>query len=237
MKTSVLAILLFAMTTGPALQAVDSKPTPDAVISALQKLRGFDSQRKPRIKLDNNGAVVALELPPGTTITSTVLGYLKSLSELEILYLEAAVDLRDAGLKHLKGLSKLKGLDLSVGYVSDAGLQHLIGLPKLEMLRVSNTYVTGAGLAQLKKIKTLIALDISRCKGLTDANIVHLKSMTNLRALDLTNAKITDAGLEHLKGLKKLERLDLSLISTITPAGVSKLQRALPGCEINKPVF
>ena len=61
--------------------------------------------------------------------------------------------------------------------------------------------------------------------------------MTNLRALDLTHAKITDAGLEHLKGLKKLERLDLSLVSTITPAGVSKLQQALPRCDINKPVF
>jgi len=219
----------------PTQVSAEPKLTIDEVITAIEQLRGFDAQRSPRMTRDNNGAVVALELPPGTKITSTVLGYLKSLSELEFLSLKAS-SIRDAGLEHLKGLSKLKALDLSICYVSDSGMAHLKGLPKLEILDLNGTRVSGAGLVHLKKITTLLALNIGQNKNVTDVDVAHLKSLTNLRGLNLSAAKITDAGLTHLRVLKRLEKLDLSLISTITPAGVRELRRALPGCQIEEPV-
>ena len=57
----------------------------------------------------------------------------------------------DAGLVHLKGLTKLEVLDLSGTQVTGAGLVHLAGLTKPEELYLYDTQVTDAGVAELKK--------------------------------------------------------------------------------------
>ena len=203
------------------------QPTLVEVVDAIEKVGA-------EVKVNNQNSVVAVEFPTLTKITGALLGHLKRLPDLEVLFMEAS-SIKDDELKHLRGMSKLRALDLSVCYVSDAGMVHLENLPKLEMLRVNGTFVTDAGLVHLKKIKTLNMLDLGQAKNITNIGLSHLKNLTNLRALDLTAAKITDAGLVHLEGLKKLVRLDLSLTS-ITPAGVRQLRRALPGCDINEPV-
>ncbi|MFP6900231.1 MAG: hypothetical protein VCA36_04775, partial [Opitutales bacterium] len=46
------------------------------------------------------------------------------------------------------------------------------------------------------------------------------------------STKVTDKGLEHLVGLKKLRRLYLWQ-SEVTDEGVDKLQKALPGLNVN----
>ena len=129
-------------------------------------------------------------------------------------------------------------LDLNIirSKVTDAGLVHLKGLTKLEWLDLTNTMITDAGLVHLKGLTNLQQLHLCDTK-VTDAGLVHLKGLENLQYLSLTTTEVAGAGLVHLKGLKKLERLDLSLVSTITPAGVRKLQQALPRCDINKPLF
>ena len=73
----------------------------------------------------------------------------------------------DAGLKHLKGLTKLERLYLSDTKVTDAGLMHLTGLTKLKTLSLRNTKVTDAGLE-------------------------HLKGLTELQTLELNSTEVTD---------------------------------------------
>jgi len=114
----------------------------------------------------------------------------------------------DAGLVHLKGLTKLQQLDLLDTQVTDAGLVHLKGLTKLKLLGLSRTQVSDAGL-------------------------VHLNGLTNLEVLALENTQVTDAGLVHLKGLTKLGLLDLS-DTQVTDAGVAELKKALPKCVIGR---
>ena len=55
----------------------------------------------------------------------------------------------DAGLVHLKGMTKLKELGLEGTGVTDAGVMHLKGLTTLEELRLYYTRITGAGIAEL----------------------------------------------------------------------------------------
>ncbi len=118
------------------------------------------------------------------------------------------VQTTDTGLVHLKGLTKLNGLDLSHTPITDAGLVHLKGLTNLNKLYLHLTPITDAGL-------------------------VHLKRLTKLQSLDLSYTRITDAGLEHLKGLTNLEQLNLR-DTQVTDEGVKKLQEALPSCKIDR---
>ena len=48
-------------------------------------------------------------------------------------------------LKHLRGLTTLKYLDLYDTHISDVGLAHLAGLERLEHLQLGHTHVTDAG--------------------------------------------------------------------------------------------
>ncbi len=124
--------------------------------------------------------------------------------------LELPQSTTDAQLaEKLKGLTKLKKLDLRFTQITDAGLAHLKGLTKLEELHLGyNTNTTDAGLA-------------------------HLKGLTKLEGLFLSETNITDAGLVHLKGLTKLEFLNL-WNTNITDAGENDLKKALPDCSIIK---
>ena len=88
-------------------------------------------------------------------------------------------------------------VDRLIGY-TDAGLVHLKGLTKLEGLRLGFTQVTDAGLAHLKGLTNLTDLNLYRTQ-ITDAGLVHLKGLTNLKTLYLTSTKVTDAGIAELQ--------------------------------------
>ncbi|MCP4375551.1 MAG: hypothetical protein GY794_05175 [bacterium] len=142
----------------------------------------------------------------------------------------------DAGLAHLKGLTKLERLDLEdCVNITDAGLARLKGLTTLEHLGLWSCYnITDAGLAHLKVLTKLERLDLLCCDNITDAGLAHLKELTKLGTLKLSGCdKITDAGLVHLKGLTKLEQLDLSCCDKITKAGIAELKKALPNMSIS----
>jgi hypothetical protein len=80
----------------------------------------------------------------------------------------------DAGLVHLRGLSKLEALYLPYTQVTDSELRHLAGLSNLKNLSLTGTKVTDAGL-------------------------VHLKGLTNLTYLVLAVTQVTDAGAAELQ--------------------------------------
>jgi hypothetical protein len=136
----------------------------------------------------------------------------------------------DAGLMHLKGLSKLEILYLKNTQVTDAGLVHLKGLSKLKLLDLSATQITDAGLVHLKGLSKLWFLNLADT-AVTDAGLKHLKGLSNLRNLILYDTQVTDAGLVHLKRLSKLKRLGLEN-TQVTDAGWVRLRETVPNVRI-----
>ena len=74
---------------------------------------------------------------------------LKGLGKLRSLNL-ASTRVGDAGLAHLLGLAKLADLSLIGTRVSDAGVAKLKGLAKLQMVVVHGTRVTAVGANALR---------------------------------------------------------------------------------------
>jgi hypothetical protein len=126
---------------------------------------------------------------------------------LEILVL-TGTRITNAGLAHLKGLTKLRCLWLWNTRIDDQGLRHLKGMTKLWQLLLDGTKVTDAGLA-------------------------HLKGLVELEEwLGLSDTLVTDQGLKHLEGLTKLQSLTL-MRTKVTEEGVKKLRAALPKTHVS----
>ena len=84
---------------------------------------------------------------------------------------------------------------------------------------------------QLNDSDDVISVNLRSNARIDDAGLENVASLTKLEELVLTNTKITDAGLEHLKGLTNLKQLFLNF-TRVTNSTISKLQEALPDCEI-----
>ena len=74
----------------------------------------------------------------GVEITDAGLEHLKGLTNLEVLGLDDA-NITDAGLRRLKGLTNLKWLYLDDTKITNAGLKHLEGLHNLRLLYLDDT--------------------------------------------------------------------------------------------------
>lgn len=138
----------------------------------------------------------------------------------------------DAGLEHLKRLTKLEFLDLGDSSVSDAGLECLEGLTTLEYLYLAQTQASDAGMEHLKGLSELRELNLSQTK-VSNAGLKSLGCLTKLEWLNLEKTQVGDAGLEHLAAMAQLEHLHLQG-TNVTDAGVAKLQQALPNCKIHR---
>jgi hypothetical protein len=73
------------------------------------------------------------------------------LANVKELDLGGHVALGNADLAHLKRLTQLEALDLTITGLTDAGLAHLAGLTALKYLELDGTQVTKAGVGKLKK--------------------------------------------------------------------------------------
>ena len=133
-------------------QALDWSPLfwVDPVV-ALKKL-GSPNQRigAPEIEQDEQGDVVAVSLAKNQRITDAELVHIKGLPKLKELNL-IDTQITDAGLRHLRGLKKLRKLWLDQTEITDEGLLHLKGLTNLRELTLMDTQVTEAGVAELKQ--------------------------------------------------------------------------------------
>ena len=152
------------------------------------------------------------------------------------------VNITDAGLADIKGLTKLRWLYLyNCVLITDAAISKLKkALPNCDIERVGQRdssrqrrtvrlpgSTTDKQLAQKVKGLTRVSLwlDLTYCTKITDAGLVHLKGLTNLEWLNLKLCRqITDAGLAHLKGLTKLTLLNLAGCDQITDAGLVHLK-------------
>jgi len=233
-RTIRMRVVLVAMLVGltlcvgcqsePAVEV--SEPTPVEVRAAISKLGA-------KLQLDDNKAIVGIELYhpkdfdprySGRTkaITDAGLVHLKGLTYLQVLILSEP-KVTDAGLAHLKGLKNLRFLGLAgTNNVTDAGLVHLKGMKNLGKLNLGFTNVAGAGLVHLKGLKNLTALDLTFTR-VNDAGLTHLKELANLAGLTLMGTHVTNAGLAHLKGLSRLYFLYLQ-DTAVTDAGLVNLE-------------
>ena len=120
-------------------------------------------------------------------------------------------------------------------WITDAGLVHLKGLTKLKVLQLSGTQgITGPGLVHLKGLPNLKELMLNGTR-ITDAGLVHLKGLTNLETLILANTRVTGSGLVHLRGLTKLRCLGLFYSDAAgADQAIAELQKALPKCTIDR---
>jgi hypothetical protein len=91
-------------------------------------------------------------------------------------------DVTDQTLENLRGMSRLRELDLNDTRVTDAGLQVLAGLPSLQILRLRNTQVTDQGFRD------------------------HLGDREALRELDLRETAVASKTLRAWKERRKDER-------------------------------
>jgi uncharacterized protein (TIGR02996 family) len=151
------------------------------------------------------------------------LGRLTKLEVLEVLGAD------DAAVKSLRGLTRLRDLqlsgasvsgrglehfpllthlDLNYSHVDDTGLSHLAGLTRLRILHLGHTRITGAGLRHLGGLRWLRCLYLFGNK-IGDADLVHLEGLTELEHLGLTGARVTEAGTTQLK--EKLKKVGFQM--------------------------
>jgi hypothetical protein len=98
---------------------------------------------------------------PGEKVKDEDLKQLAAFSKLEVLKLDAAKNITDAGLKEVAALTTVKDLGLGSTQVTDAGLKHLSRLKDLKNLNLNFTKVTDAGMKELARLKKLELLGLS----------------------------------------------------------------------------
>jgi internalin A len=134
---------------------------------------------------------------------------------------------QDANLDALKGLSGLKGLDLS-GCTALQNVDALKGLSGLKYL-----YLSGCTALQnvdaLEGLAGLQYLDLSGCTALQNADA--LKGLSGLQHLRLSGCTALQ-NVDALKGLTGLQRLDLTACPKLPAAAVAELRAALPKTAI-----
>lgn len=216
----------------------------DAVTGAAWKLTPFQGKTawlpvensEPIARLQQSGAKLSMKDGAlrsvdltDSAITDADMTTIGSLTSLEHLTLNGCRLLTDAGLAHVKRLSKLKGLGLERTRITDVGLSHLSGLTGLEYLSLNGTHVGDAGLKHLVGLNRLAVLYLCGT-GTTDAGLRAVKNTPALQWLDLRGTRVTDSGLAHLGGLGRLRLLSLHGTSA-TDAGMALLTE-LPSLEV-----
>jgi hypothetical protein len=130
--------------------------------------------------------------------TDTDLARIAHLTGLRDLYCSKSHAVTDAGLAHLRGLTRLRALDLYSSAVSDAGLIHLAGMVDLRHLHLGATRVKGSGLRLLSGLQRLEWLSLEDT-DVDDGVIPHLAALRALRKLALWGTRLSTRGVATLK--------------------------------------
>jgi Leucine-rich repeat (LRR) protein len=137
--------------------------------------------------------------PPPTIVNDIAL-----LPKLELISL-SGVDLRNADVKPLGALGRLKSLEISECVLDDGPL-HLLDSLQLTALNLRRTHVS-------------------------DRSIRGLQNMQSLTYLNLDRTKVSDASVPMICQLKNLKTLYIGH-SKVTKEGALRIKRVLPNCEV-----
>jgi len=130
----------------------DNQRLADADFSVLRGLTGLRTIDAPNSNVgdsllehvDDCTNLVHLGFQNVPYVTDAGLQHVKGLTKLQTLQFDEA-RVSDAGRECLRNLTELRFLHLDCTEVSDAGIQHLAGLPKLDTLYISCSQVGGKG--------------------------------------------------------------------------------------------
>ena len=148
-----------------------------------------------------------------------ILGKLKELRKLDLCFSDFVTD---AGLLHLKGLSRLQHVELmNLKKATAAGFANLAESTDLESLKRSGNALGESGAKFLAGLRKLKALDVSDC-SLEPDSLQSIANLTELRELRISNNEIGDAGLKRLGGLSNITSLEL-YSTNITDAGLEQV--------------
>lgn len=149
------------------------------------------------------------------------------------------------GLRYLKGMNRLRKIDLSSTAITDADCKEIAALP-LYSLNIGSTSITGAGLKALSSCTTLGELFLDDTKfddAIASLNPLPLTWLSvkdtefadkdlrelvlpKLNQLTLDDTKITDTGLMAIVSRKEMKTVWVRECPNITIDGVQKAQAA-----------
>lgn len=155
----------------------------------------------------------------GLNLTNAALEHIQGLTRLRSLDLPSGVT--GGGLERLASLSNLERLSFNAGAIKDEDLRHLKPLRHLKHLWLYSAAISDAALSHVGELTSLEDLVLGRTP-ITDAGLVHLRRLTRLKRLSLSMASVTDAGLKHLAAMQQLEYLEL-MGTTVTGTGFAEL--------------
>lgn len=202
--------------------------------------------------LDNSNLAHLEAIPPvallslgleNTGITDESLGplgrftYLKTLSLGNATYMSGDVipnrpqnHITDEGLRAIRGLSELHGLQLGGTDISDDGLQYLSHIDNLYFLELPGTDITGTGVSHLRSLQKLGSLDLSGCK-ITPEGFEEILKLKTLTSLYLRNTDLTDQDLDRLSRVPQLQILDVRN-NQISNNAIQRFRQTNPKCRI-----
>lgn len=130
----------------PILTTESTQPE-EMAIAQLQRIGAI-------IQRTESGAIVKVNLR-GTAIDDEGLELLTQLQNLTGLDLKKCRNVTNDGLKHLAGIRRLAGLDLSFTGIGDSGIEQLGESAELHTLSLWETNVTSDGLRHLYRLRNL----------------------------------------------------------------------------------
>ena len=157
-------------------------------------------------------------------VTAETMAAVGSLDRLESVLLEKATKI-DGGLAKLRGLTRMKRVNVTSPSVTDADLAILGQLPELESIWLTGADIGDAGLAQLAGLRKLVALNLANTPRVTDLGFEHLSPiLPPLKSLELARTGVGDPSMRLVGQFQGLTDLDISR-TRVTDDGVARLSK------------
>jgi hypothetical protein len=141
--------------------------------------------------------------------------------DLQNLYLYRT-QVKNSDLQHIRHLTGLMCIDLSITGIGDEGLKYCGGLKNVTELNLSRTKISDPGIFYLRGLYTLHLL-LLKNTAITDASIKYLKELTSLEILSIRNSKISPQGVAALKTALPKCRIDHDIETKFNSAWSDKL--------------
>lgn len=148
-----------------------------------------------------------LDLSHCENVTDAAIKILTPLN-LESLNLSGCDSITNEGLNEIgQNFKTLKNLNLSnlkkISSVHFLSFFMKSDVPKLEMLELKSTHTTDAVLMKIGKIKSLKALNIYDCRGVSSEGLKYLKDLANV-TINIGNTELIKAALPYFTDSKNV---------------------------------
>ena len=191
--------------------ASNSANTADSIVA-------LDTDPAPAIVEFPNQKKIVVDGTKATSATFEALGRVSALEHLEI----AGCNPSPSDLAQLKQLKGLKFLQLSKATLSEEAMKELSEFQALEQIRCGHTGVGDAELRPLENLKTLKAVDLSGCEGVTIDGLESLTKCSKLAFLRLSGPSIDNDCMTQVAKMKSLRVLGIS-DTEVDDDGIAKL--------------